>query len=123
MARVLGVGGVFFKSPDPSRLNQWYARWLGLVVTDGSGVPFQAQDMPKNGCTVWSAFEERTTYFSPAEKQFMFNLVVDDLEGALAQVREGGAQLVGEIETYDYGRFGWFMDPDGNKVELWEPAR
>jgi predicted enzyme related to lactoylglutathione lyase len=77
--------------------------------------------MPPNGLTVWSPFPADTDYFSPSEKQFMFNLVVDDLEEALAQVQKGGASLVGKIEKYDYGRFGWFIDPDGNKVELWQP--
>ena len=78
--------------------------------------------MPKNGFTVWSAFRFSTDYFAPSSKEFMFNLVVDDLRDALKQVKDGGAQIIGEIEEYEYGKFGWFMDPDGNKVELWEPA-
>jgi predicted enzyme related to lactoylglutathione lyase len=122
MAKVLGVGGVFFKSPDPSKLNEWYARWLGLDVEPGSGASFRPETMPVNGLTVWSVFDAKTTYFAPAAKEFMVNLVVDDLEEALAQVKEGGAQIVGEVEKVDYGQFGWFIDPDGNKVELWQPA-
>lgn len=121
MAKVLGVGGVFFKSPDPEKLYQWYERWLGFKAEPESGIGFQPRNMPKQSLTVWSAFKASTDYFAPSTKEFMFNLVVDDLRGALSQVREGGAQVVGEIEEYEYGKFGWFIDPDGNKVELWEP--
>jgi predicted enzyme related to lactoylglutathione lyase len=121
MARVLGIGGVFFKSPDPQRLNAWYERWLGITPDPNSGIVFRPQDMPKNGLTVWSAFDSSTDYFAPSASEFMFNMIVDDLAGALRQVQEGGAQLVGHIEEYEYGKFGWFVDPDGNKVELWEP--
>lgn len=121
MAKALGVGGVFFKSPDPEKLYKWYGQWLGFETGAQPGVAFPVQDMPENGFVVWSAFKATTSYFAPSEKEFMFNLVVDDLEGALAQVKEGGAQIIGEIEKYDYGSFGWFIDPDGNKVELWQP--
>ncbi|MCH8127994.1 VOC family protein [candidate division KSB1 bacterium] len=120
MAKVLGVGGVFFKSENPGKLRQWYAKWLGLDK-EGPGVSFSPAKMPENGYTVWSAFDSSTSYFSPSSKEFMFNLIVDHLENALQQVKEGGAENVGEIENYDYGRFGWFMDPDGDKVELWQP--
>jgi predicted enzyme related to lactoylglutathione lyase len=125
MAKVLGVGGVFFKSPDPQTLNAWYVKWLGLPIETESGVTFCAfypKTMPERGYTVWSAFGADTKYFNPSEKEFMFNLVVDDIEAALAQVKEGGAAIIGKIETSEYGRFGWFMDPDGNKVELWQPG-
>lgn len=122
MARVLGVGGVFFKSPDPEKLYAWYERWLGFHSDPQWGIMFEPQDMPKNSGTVWSAFVASTDHFAPSSKEFMFNLIVDDVRAALAQVKEGGAQLVGEVEEADYGKFGRFMDPDGNKVELWEPA-
>jgi predicted enzyme related to lactoylglutathione lyase len=124
MAKVLGVGGIFFKSPDPQKLNQWYAQWLGMSIETESGmlfVPFKPNAMPTNGYTVWSAFNATTCYFAPSDKEFMFNLVVDNLEEALRQVTAGGAEEVGDIEKSEYGRFGWFMDPDGNKVELWQP--
>jgi predicted enzyme related to lactoylglutathione lyase len=121
MAKVLGVGGVFFKSPDPEKLYQWYDRWLGFRAEPESGIGFQPQDLPTNSVTVWSAFKSSTDYFAPSAKEFMFNLIVDDLREALSQVKEGGAEIIGEIEEYEYGKFGWFMDPDGNKVELWEP--
>jgi predicted enzyme related to lactoylglutathione lyase len=120
MAKVVGVGGLFFKSPDPGRLLAWYAKWLGMG--DGkSSIEFQASGLP-HGFTVWSPFPANTDYFAPSRKEFMFNLIVDDLDGALGQVHLGGAQVVGEVEEHEYGRFGWFIDPDGNKVELWEPS-
>jgi len=93
MAKVLGIGGIFFKSPDPQRLYQWYSQWLGLPVQTEAGITFVAflpHSMPRNGYTVWSAFEATTTYFSPSDNEFMFNLVVDNLEEALSQVRAGG---------------------------------
>ena len=121
MARVLGVGGIFFKSPDPAALGGWYARWLGLSVEEWGGVVFLPGAMPPGGATVWSPFKETTDYFTPSGKEFMLNLVVDDLGAALAQVAEGGASVLGQSEEFN-GRFGWFIDPDGNKVELWEPA-
>lgn len=122
MAKVVGVGGVFFKSPDPKRLYEWYTKWLGMEFEDW-GIAYFAKDMPAKGQTVWSAFDSTTKYFDPSEKGFMFNLMVDNLEEALKQVKEGGAEIVGEIEKMEYGSFGWFMDPDGNKVELWEPVK
>ena len=122
MAKVLGVGGVFFKSADPKRLYDWYARWLGMEFQDW-GTAFDPKTMPINGQTVWSAFQATTDYFAPSKRDFMFNLVVDNLEEALNQAEEGGAPIIGNIEKLEYGLFGWFMDPDGNKVELWEPAK
>ena len=120
-ARVVGFGGLFFKSPDPEKLLAWYAKWLG--VGDGkSSIEFQPGTMPAHGLTVWSPFLADTDYFRPSTREFMFNLIVDDLDGALGQVHLGGARVVGEVEEHEYGRFGWFVDPDGNKVELWEPA-
>lgn len=121
MARVLGVGGVFFRSENPEELGDWYRQWLGVPVTHPHGASFEPGSMPPGGLTVWSPFPADTDYFGPAGQQHMVNLVVDDLDGALDQVREGGAEVVGEIEEYEYGRFGWFVDPEGNRVELWEP--
>jgi predicted enzyme related to lactoylglutathione lyase len=121
MAKVLGVGGVFFTSPDPQALLAWYRQHLGFDPSPEPGVAFLPTTMPAKGYTVWSAFPASTTYFAPSARGFMINLVVDDLNAALEQVRQGGAQIVGAIESYDNGRFGWFLDPDGNKVELWQP--
>lgn len=122
MAQVLGIGGVFFKSPDPDRLYGWYVKHLGISKDKGPGVSFRNVDQPVHSFHVWGAFAQNTEYFDPSNKDYMFNLVVDDLDGALAQVAAAGAELIGSIEEYDYGRFGWFVDPDGNKVELWQPA-
>jgi predicted enzyme related to lactoylglutathione lyase len=121
MARVLGVGGVFFRARDPRKLGDWYQEWLGVPVSHPHGASFEPGSMPDGGLTVWAPFQHDTSYFDPSDRQFMFNLVVDDLDEALSQVQQGGAELVGEIEEYDYGRFGWFLDPEGNKVELWQP--
>jgi predicted enzyme related to lactoylglutathione lyase len=122
MAKVLGIGGVFFKSPDPARLSRWYEQWLGLTLEAGGPFAvFQPGQMPPSGYVVWSAFDAATEYFSPSDRAFMIILVVDELEQALAQVRSGGAQIIGDVGRNQYGEFGWFLDPDGNKVELWKP--
>jgi predicted enzyme related to lactoylglutathione lyase len=119
MAKVLGVGGIFFKSADPARLRAWYGRWLS-VPADEYGAMFKVGDAPPGAAVVWNPFAADTKYFEPSVAAFMINLIVDDVDAALAQVREGGAQIAGAVEQYDYGRFGWFVDPDGNKVELWQ---
>ncbi len=121
MAKALGVGGVFFKSKDPQALMKWYQGALGLPDDSSDYASFFPGAMPPGGCTVFSPFKDSTDYFAPSQREFMFNLVVDDLKGALAQVAQAGAELVGEPQSFDYGHFGWFIDPDGNKVELWEP--
>lgn len=121
MAKVLGVGGIFFKSPDPAALLDFYQRALGLAGADGC-VCFAPGEMPAKSYTVFSPFQASTDYFQPSSAAFMINLVVDDVDAALAQVKAAGGEPVGGIEDYDYGRFGWFLDPDGNKVELWQPA-
>lgn len=122
MAKALGVGGIFFKTHDPQALMKWYQDALGIADASADYAAFMPAAMPPGGCTVFSPFKASTEYFSPSTREFMFNLVVDDLDGALRQVQEAGGKLVGEVESFDYGRFGWFLDPDGNKVELWEPA-
>ena len=124
MAKALGIGGFFFKSPDPARLQGWYAQTLGINGQSEEGnsfAIFPSSTMPENGYTVWSMFDSGTTYFAPSSKEFMVNLIVDNLEEALSQVAAGGAQVVGDIQKSEYGGFGWFIDPDGNKVELWQP--
>lgn len=121
MAKVLGVGGVFFKSNDSAKLGEWYKEWLGIPADPNYGASFQPDAMPAGGLTVWAPFKLDTDYFDPSPSSFMINLVVDNLDEALAQVQEGGAEVVGEIMDEPYGKFGWFIDPDGNKVELWEP--
>ncbi len=121
MAKVLGIGGVFFKTEDPEKLGAWYRKWLGMPVDPPYGASFLPGSVPVGGLTVWAPFDKETEYFEPSTSEFMVNLMVDDLDGALEQVTEGGATIVGEIMEESYGRFGWFVDPEGNKVELWEP--
>lgn len=122
--QVLGVGGIFFRSKDPGSLGAWYAEHLGLQIEAwGSthGTSFAPADMPPSSFTVWSAFAADTEYFGDSGQGFMINLVVDDLDTALANVIAGGGTVMEEREEHDFGRFGWFVDPDGNRVELWEP--
>lgn len=121
MAKALGIGGIFFKSTDPQKLIAWYQTTLGIASESTDYAAFLPVSIPPGGCTVFSPFKASTDYFAPSTREFMFNLMVDDLDGALSQVAAGGAELVGEVQSFDYGRFGWFLDPDGNKVELWEP--
>lgn len=120
MAKVIGVGGVFFKSRNPEKLGTWYRECLGVPVEHPHGASFEPHTMPIGSRTVWAPFKKSTDYFEPSQKEFMFNLVVDDLDGALTQVAKAGGRVIGEVEEYEYGRFGWFVDPEGNKVELWE---
>lgn len=121
MAQVLGVGGVFFRSSDPVALCAWYQKWLGVQATAPYGASFEPASIPPGGATVWSPFPRDTKYFGDSGQAFMINLMVDDVRGALAQVREGGATVDEKIDEADYGIFGWFTDPDGNRVELWQP--
>ena len=121
MAKVIGIGGVFFKSSNPAKLAGWYEKWLHVYAEPNYSVSFRPDTLPPGAFAVLAPFRKTTDYFDPSDKPFMFNLIVDDLEGALAQVRKGGAEVMEKIEESSYGRFGWFIDPDGNKVELWVP--
>ena len=118
---VSGLGGFFFKSIDPNTLKDWYKKHLG-INTDQYGWTFWWKDADGNDCsTQWSPFEENTSYFAPSEKQFMMNFRVKNLEKLLKTLKSEGITIVGEIEEYSYGKFGWILDPEGNKLELWEP--
>ena len=120
--RVTGLGGFFFKSKDPKAIREWYKKHLGLP-TDDYGCTFWWKDQEGKDCsTQWSPFKEDTTYFSPSKKQFMMNFRVEDLEALLNELRAEGVTVVGEIEEYEYGKFGWILDPEGNKLELWQPV-
>ena len=123
MAKVLGIGGIFFKSKDPKALSTWYEKWLGLEIEASfGGSIFRSSELPKDAYAVWSPFDHDTDYFAPSDQAYMFNLVVDDLAEALNQVAEGGAKTHGQSEEEGLGLFGWFTDPEGNKVELWQLA-
>ena len=121
MAKVTGVGGVFFKSRDPAALAEWYRTHLGVEVqTWGGAVFLWKRDRPAIGYTVWNPFPADTTYFEPSEKPFMINLRVDDLEGMLRALRAAGARVLDRSERGENGAFGYVMDPEGNLLELWE---
>ena len=124
--RAIGVGGIFFRSKDPARLGSWYAEHLGLQVEawgTTQGTSFAPANLPDNSFTVWSAFAADTEYFGQSTQAYMINLIVDDLDAALDNVKAGDAQVMEEREEHDFGKFGWFIDPDGNRVELWEPPK
>ncbi len=124
MQRVTGVGGIFFKARDPKALAEWYRIHLGLPVEDWGGVAFNwvtAENPAGVGSTVWCPFKEDTTYFAPSAAPFMVNLRVADLDALLAALREEGCAVDEKVQDSEFGKFGWVLDPEGNKVELWEP--
>lgn len=119
--RVRGVGGIFFKSENPEALRAWYAKHLGIVSQGEQGTMFQwsQPDSPSaENITAWCIFPASTTYFG---KSMMLNYVVDDLHALLDALRKEGVWVDLKVDEYDYGKFGWIMDPDGNRIELWEP--
>lgn len=118
---VSGLGGFFFKTKDPDFIKTWYKKHLGMN-TDQYGWTFWWKDKEGHDCsTQWSPFKEDTKYFAPSEKPFMMNLRVKNLKELLKNLQEEGIAIVGEVEEYSYGKFGWILDPEGNKLELWEP--
>lgn len=123
MKRVTGIGGVFFKAKDPKALGEWYRTHLGLQVEEWGGVAFRWADDGRiaQGTTIWSPFKEDTTYFAPSAASFMVNYRVDDLHALLAKLREEGCAVDDKVDESEYGKFGWVMDPEGNKLELWQP--
>ncbi|HTM32134.1 MAG TPA: VOC family protein [Vicinamibacterales bacterium] len=124
MARVTGVGGIFFKSTgDKAALAAWYEKHLGMRLEPWGGAILRWPDdkADDRGLTVWHVAESDTQWFSPSRSSFMVNYRVDDLDELLARLRDGGVEIVGGPESHENGKFAWIMDPDGNKVELWEP--
>ena len=120
MARVIGIGGIFFKARDPQALSAWYAQHLGLKIEGFGGAMF-FEDSARPGCTLWTPFKEDTKYFEPSTKPLMINFRVDDLDVLLAALRGAGVQVDSRVDESEFGRFGWIMDPEGNRVELWQP--
>ena len=125
MKRVTGLGGVFFKCEDPQQIKAWYEKHLGMKG-DQWGFSFQWKELDKPdgsapASTAWSPFKKESQYFNPSEKPYMFNYRVENLVELLKILKEEGVQIIGEIEEHPYGKFGWIMDPEGNKIELWEP--
>ena len=123
MKKVTGIGGIFFKTKDPKKISDWYGDHLGLVINPyGSVFEFRQGAAPdKKGYAVWSPFKEDTDYFAPSEEPYMVNYRVADLKALIDDLREKGVKIVGEIEEFEYGTFAHIIDPEGRKIELWEP--
>ena len=117
MERVVGIGGAFFRSREPEKLRTWYAEHLGFDVQDWGGQPFVAKD---SDVTVWSIFAGESDYW-PAGQQWMLNYRVEDLDAMLAQLRDAGVTVDDKTSEDENGRFGWAVDPEGNRFELWQP--
>ncbi len=117
MARVTGLGGIFYKVADPDATRAWYRETLGVGGEWGAMFPFKADD--PEGFTLLSPFKSDSDYFGPSDKPFIINLRVDDLDGLIADIAGKGVEILGRQDE-DYGRFAWIMDPDGVKVELWQ---
>jgi predicted enzyme related to lactoylglutathione lyase len=124
--RVTGIGGIFFKSAHPQKLQAWYEKHLGFEFQPWGGVNFEWRERnnPKKvGRTVWSLFPKNTAYFKPSRAPFMINYRVENLERLLRQLRAKGVTVEKPIEESEFGRFAWIMDPEGNRLELWEPPK
>ena len=115
---MVGIGGVFLRARDPAALGTWYAEHLGIELTDWGGHVFEAEE---GDATVWSIFPHDTGYFGRPEQQAMVNYRVRDLDAMLQQLRAAGADVDDEVQDEENGRFGWVTDPEGNRIELWEP--
>ena len=123
MKKVTGIGGIFFKCQDPNKMKEWYNTHLGLEAGQyGMSFEWRDADEPeKKGLTQWNTFSETTKYFEPSTKDFMINYRVEDLEALVEELKKEGVTIVDNIESYDYGKFVHIIDPEGNKIQLWEP--
>jgi predicted enzyme related to lactoylglutathione lyase len=124
MNRVTGIGGIFFKAKDPKALQAWYKRHLGIDVQEWGGAAFRWTDTdgnPVGGTTIWSIAPADSGSFEPSTAPFMLNYRVADLSALLKVLREEGCNVLDKFDDSEYGKFGWVIDPEGNKVELWEP--
>ncbi|GAB4137206.1 MAG: hypothetical protein Fur0041_11890 [Bacteroidia bacterium] len=121
--KVTGIGGIFFKCRDPKNIREWYSKNLGIVTNEYGAVFewYQGEDSTKKGFSQWSPFKETTKYFEPSAKDFMINYRVQHIHALVDQLKKNGVTVTDTIETYDYGKFVHIMDPEGNKIELWEP--
>lgn len=122
--KVTGIGGIFFKCEDAGGMREWYQKHLGFSGNQ-YGTVFEWRDAEKpeqKGSTVWNTFSKTTKYFEPSQKDFMINLRVENLEWLLGELKKEGIEQVGEMQAYEYGKFAHIMDPEGNKIELWEAA-
>jgi len=126
MTKVTGLGGVFFKAKDPKAMYAWYEQHLGIKSQPGTGAMFHwrnADDPEKKEMTVWSIFPENTKYFGPGNQTLMLNYIVDDLHALLESLKAEGVSVDPKVEEAEYGKFGWITDPEGNRIELWEPPK
>src|SRR5262245_55621097 len=122
--RILGIGGIFFKSGNQQEMKEWYARHLGLADSGhGAMLPWREKEHPENAhVTVWSIFPGNTKYFEPSPASFMMNYIVDDIDALLDRLANEGVRIDSKRQDESYGRFAWIYDPDGNKIELWQPV-
>lgn len=124
MARVTGIGGIFFSAKDPVTLRGWYVKHLGVDVLPWGGAAFRWTDEngePKGGTTIWSIGAQGEENFPPGQPAFVINYRVDDLATLMQALRDGGCNVLDRTDDGEFGKFGWVIDPEGNKVELWEP--
>ena len=126
MKRVTGIGGVFFQAKNPATLHAWYKKHLGIDVQEWGGAMFTWTDdegKPTNGTTVWSVGAAGSSQYAPSTAAFMINYRVADLAALLKALREEGCNVLEKTDDSEFGKFGWVMDPEGNKVELWQPPK
>lgn len=123
MKKVTGIGGIFFKCKDPKKIREWYATHLGLETNEYGSVFewYQGADNTKKGFSQWSPLKEDTKYFEPSAREFMINYRVENMEWLVEELKKGGVTVLDEIQSYEYGKFVHILDPEGNKIELWEP--
>ncbi len=126
MGKVIGIGGIFMGSADPEATNAWYVRVLRMEITEYGGFAFSHADsakaFPEGARTIFAPFKAGSDYFAPSTLPYMVNLIVDDLDAVLARCKAEGVAELQPREAHDYGLFGWVMDPDGRKIELWQPT-
>ncbi|PRB04551.1 glyoxalase [Chryseobacterium sp. MYb7] len=123
MKRVTAIGGIFFKCKDPEQVNEWYKTHLGLPTSPyGAKFDWKDEESDKKGYTLWSPFKDSTQYFEPSTKEFMINYHVENIETLVEELKKEGVTVLDEVATYEYGKFVHILDPEGNKIELFEPA-
>ncbi len=125
MKRVIGIGGIFFKCKDNEKIKNWYGKHLGIPAEPwGAVFPWRRHDKPSEETyTAWSPFKGDTSYFQPSDHDYMINYQVEDLHALLKTLRDEGVQVMDKVEESEFGKFGWIIDPEGRKVELWEPPK